>query len=100
MASAPSIDTRVQIDLWEKDKMFDLKMTPYGCVATGDEVGLIEIVKNANTVAGILACAGNEEKGRPEEMTLYEAATGQTRQNMPLENGYIYILHRMYHWKN
>ena len=74
----PSINTRVQIDLWEKDKTFDLRMTPYGCVATGDEVGLIEIVKNANTVAGILACAGNEEKGRPEEMTLYEAATGQT----------------------
>merc|ERR1712196_601640 len=74
----PAIETKVKINSWEKNGSFDLKMTPYGCVATGDEVGLIEIVKNANTVAGILACAGNEEKGRPQEMSLYEAATGQT----------------------
>ena len=73
-----AIDTTPKIASWERKNAFDLNMTPYGCVATGDEVGLIEIVKNANTVAGILACAGNEDKGRPKEMSLYDAATGQT----------------------
>jgi CRP-like cAMP-binding protein len=33
----------------------DMHLTPYGCVATGDFVGLIEVVPDSNTVAGIIA---------------------------------------------
>jgi phosphatidylinositol-4,5-bisphosphate 3-kinase len=33
----------------------DLKLIPYGCVATGDEVGFIEIVLGSDTCAGIQA---------------------------------------------
>ena len=33
----------------------DMHLTPYGCIATGDYVGLIEVVPNSATVAGILS---------------------------------------------
>ena len=31
----------------------DLKLIPYGCVATGDEIGMLEVVTDANTTANI-----------------------------------------------
>eukprot|EP01051_Picozoa_sp_SAG22_P001116 SAG22_NODE_39_length_26283_cov_18.486653_15_plen_489_part_00 len=31
----------------------DLKLIPYGCVATGDEIGMIEVVLDSNTTANI-----------------------------------------------
>lgn len=33
----------------------DMHLTPYGCIATGDSAGLIEVVPDSNTVAGIIA---------------------------------------------
>ena len=31
----------------------DLKLIPYGCVATGDEIGMLEVVMDSNTTANI-----------------------------------------------
>ena len=36
----------------------DLLLKPYGCIATGDEIGMIEVVKNADTTANINKAAG------------------------------------------
>ena len=33
-------------------------LKPYGCIATGDEIGMIEVVKNADTTANINKAAG------------------------------------------
>ena len=44
-------------DLWRAEDL-DLRMSPYGCVATGDEIGMIEVVLNSETTAKITASAG------------------------------------------
>jgi phosphatidylinositol-4,5-bisphosphate 3-kinase catalytic subunit alpha/beta/delta len=38
--------------LWKKEGL-DLCLTPYRCVATGDEMGMIETVLNSETTANI-----------------------------------------------
>ena len=38
--------------LWQANNM-DLRMMPYGCISTGNEVGMIEVVLNAETVCKI-----------------------------------------------
>jgi Phosphatidylinositol 3- and 4-kinase len=38
--------------LW-KENGLDLHLTPYGCIATGDEMGMIEVVLNSDTAANI-----------------------------------------------
>jgi hypothetical protein len=38
--------------IWRTAGM-DLKLIPYGCVATGDEIGMLEVVTDANTTANI-----------------------------------------------
>eukprot|EP00164_Ancoracysta_twista_P011145 GFYU01017067.1.p1 GENE.GFYU01017067.1~~GFYU01017067.1.p1 ORF type:complete len:263 (-),score=85.00 GFYU01017067.1:315-1064(-) len=50
----------------------DLRMTPYGCVATGDEQGMIEVVLNSNTVANITKEAGGGFKGAFREENIFE----------------------------
>ncbi|KAG7273822.1 hypothetical protein CRUP_011114 [Coryphaenoides rupestris] len=35
------------------DEGLDLRMIPYGCLSTGNKMGLIEVVKNADTIANI-----------------------------------------------
>ncbi|CCI49074.1 unnamed protein product [Albugo candida] len=44
---------RVMDDLWQEAGM-DLCLTPYSCIATGVETGLIEVVQNAETLAAIV----------------------------------------------
>jgi hypothetical protein len=48
---------RLMDKLWSGDNL-DLQMSPYGCVATGDEIGMIEVVLNSETTAKITAAAG------------------------------------------
>ena len=48
---------RIMDRLW-KNAGLDLKMNPYGCISTGNRVGLIEVVLNADTIANI-----QKEKG-------------------------------------
>ncbi|XP_013928494.1 PREDICTED: phosphatidylinositol 4,5-bisphosphate 3-kinase catalytic subunit delta isoform-like [Thamnophis sirtalis] len=38
--------------LWKQEGL-DLRMTPYGCLSTGDKMGLIEVVMNSDTIANI-----------------------------------------------
>jgi hypothetical protein len=39
--------------LWYAEDL-DLRMTAYGCVATGDKTGLVEVVLDADTTANIM----------------------------------------------
>ncbi|GIY91475.1 phosphatidylinositol 4,5-bisphosphate 3-kinase catalytic subunit beta isoform [Caerostris extrusa] len=48
---------RIMDRLW-KDEGLDLRMIPYRCMATGNRVGLIEVVPDADTIANI-----QKEKG-------------------------------------
>jgi hypothetical protein len=48
---------RLMDKLWSGAEL-DLQMSPYGCVATGDEIGMIEVVLNSETTAKITAAAG------------------------------------------
>jgi len=43
--------------LWKQEGL-DLKMSPYGCLSSGDGVGMIEVVLNADTTAHICREAG------------------------------------------
>ena len=47
---------RVIDKLWKEQGM-DLGMSPYGCVSTGDELGMLEIVPNSTTLASIASDA-------------------------------------------
>ncbi|TRY82502.1 hypothetical protein DNTS_013819 [Danionella cerebrum] len=38
--------------LWKTEGL-DLRMQPYGCLSTGNKTGLIEVVKNSDTIANI-----------------------------------------------
>uniref|UniRef100_A0AAY4CF52 phosphatidylinositol-4,5-bisphosphate 3-kinase n=1 Tax=Denticeps clupeoides TaxID=299321 RepID=A0AAY4CF52_9TELE len=38
--------------LWKREGL-DLRMVPYGCLSTGNKTGLIEVVKNSDTIANI-----------------------------------------------
>lgn len=38
--------------LWKQEGL-DLRMTPYGCLSTGDKTGLIEVVMRSDTIANI-----------------------------------------------
>jgi Phosphatidylinositol 3- and 4-kinase/Phosphoinositide 3-kinase family, accessory domain (PIK domain)/Phosphoinositide 3-kinase C2 len=48
---------RIMDRIW-KQAGLDLPLTPYGCIATGDELGFIEIVLDSQTMANIQAAAG------------------------------------------
>uniref|UniRef100_A0A0V0JBT1 Phosphatidylinositol 4,5-bisphosphate 3-kinase catalytic subunit alpha isoform n=1 Tax=Schistocephalus solidus TaxID=70667 RepID=A0A0V0JBT1_SCHSO len=43
---------KVMDRIW-KDEGLNLHLTTYGCLATGDEVGLIEVVRNSQTIMSI-----------------------------------------------
>uniref|UniRef100_T1J0V3 Phosphatidylinositol-4,5-bisphosphate 3-kinase n=1 Tax=Strigamia maritima TaxID=126957 RepID=T1J0V3_STRMM len=43
---------RIMDNIWQNEGL-DLRMMPYACLATGKQVGMIEVVHNAKTVMGI-----------------------------------------------
>ena len=43
--------------MWKASGL-DLHMIPYGCIATGDGTGMIEIVLKSDTIAGITKASG------------------------------------------
>ena len=47
-------------------------MIPYGCLSTGDQIGMIEVVLNSNTVAKIQKEKGGGAKGAFDKTTLYQ----------------------------
>jgi hypothetical protein len=48
---------RITDQLWKKNGL-DLHLQPYGCVCLGDNIGMIEVVLNADTIANITASRG------------------------------------------
>jgi phosphatidylinositol-4,5-bisphosphate 3-kinase len=52
--------------LW-KQAGLDLRMNPYGCISTGNRVGLIEVVLDADTIANI-----QKEKGVTKVTATFE----------------------------
>ncbi|XP_073673718.1 phosphatidylinositol 4,5-bisphosphate 3-kinase catalytic subunit beta isoform isoform X1 [Garra rufa] len=47
------------MDLLWKEANLDLRIVPYGCLATGDHSGLIEVVSSADTIANIQKTSSN-----------------------------------------
>ncbi|XP_031732442.1 phosphatidylinositol 4,5-bisphosphate 3-kinase catalytic subunit gamma isoform [Anarrhichthys ocellatus] len=47
------IQTLVLMDSIWQEKALDLNLVPYGCISTGHNIGMIEIVRNAATIAAI-----------------------------------------------
>uniref|UniRef100_A0A3Q1EZR5 Phosphatidylinositol-4,5-bisphosphate 3-kinase, catalytic subunit delta n=1 Tax=Acanthochromis polyacanthus TaxID=80966 RepID=A0A3Q1EZR5_9TELE len=45
-------------NLWKTEGL-DLRMSPYGCLSTGNKMGLIEVVKNSDTIANIQLNSSN-----------------------------------------
>ena len=43
--------------LWKKESL-ELRLSPYGCISTGFEEGMIEVVLNSDTVANITKQSG------------------------------------------
>ncbi|KAK5582911.1 hypothetical protein RB653_004500 [Dictyostelium firmibasis] len=48
---------RLMDKLWQKEGL-DLKLSPYGCISTGDMIGMIEVVLNSETTAKIQKSGG------------------------------------------
>ena len=55
--------------LWKEQGM-DLRMNPYGVLSTGDGIGMIEVVLNSITMAGINREAGGAMKELQKDTTL------------------------------
>uniref|UniRef100_A0AAR2K8K1 Phosphatidylinositol 4,5-bisphosphate 3-kinase catalytic subunit beta isoform n=2 Tax=Pygocentrus nattereri TaxID=42514 RepID=A0AAR2K8K1_PYGNA len=47
------------MDILWKEANLDLRVVPYGCLATGDRTGLIEVVSSADTIANIQKNSSN-----------------------------------------
>uniref|UniRef100_A0A3B5BLF0 phosphatidylinositol 3-kinase n=1 Tax=Stegastes partitus TaxID=144197 RepID=A0A3B5BLF0_9TELE len=47
------IQTLVVMDSIWQEKSLDLNLIPYGCISTGHNIGMIEIVRNAATIAAV-----------------------------------------------
>uniref|UniRef100_A0A667X834 phosphatidylinositol-4,5-bisphosphate 3-kinase n=1 Tax=Myripristis murdjan TaxID=586833 RepID=A0A667X834_9TELE len=47
------------MDMLWKEASLDLRIVPYGCLATGDRAGLIEVVSSADTIANIQLTSSN-----------------------------------------
>ncbi|XP_030589873.1 phosphatidylinositol 4,5-bisphosphate 3-kinase catalytic subunit gamma isoform-like [Archocentrus centrarchus] len=43
--------------IWQ-EKSLDLNLIPYGCISTGQNIGMIEIVRNATTIAAVQRSLG------------------------------------------
>uniref|UniRef100_A0A8C6TB16 Si:rp71-17i16.5 n=1 Tax=Neogobius melanostomus TaxID=47308 RepID=A0A8C6TB16_9GOBI len=52
------IQTLVLMDSIWQDKSLDLNLIPYGCIATGHNIGMIETVRDAVTIAAIQKSRG------------------------------------------
>jgi len=53
--------------LWKAEDMH-LCLSPYGCVCTGDELGMLEVVTNSMTLAGIIQENHKEKSGKNRKL--------------------------------
>ncbi|XP_065886495.1 phosphatidylinositol 4,5-bisphosphate 3-kinase catalytic subunit beta isoform-like [Dysidea avara] len=63
------------MDTFWQQAGLDLRMIPYGCLSTGDQIGMIEVVLNSHTVANIQKKKGGGAKGAFDKTTLYQYLT-------------------------
>ncbi|XP_034028039.1 phosphatidylinositol 4,5-bisphosphate 3-kinase catalytic subunit gamma isoform-like [Thalassophryne amazonica] len=52
------IQTLIVMDSIWQEKSVNLNLVPYGCISTGYNIGMIEIVRNAMTIAAVQRCHG------------------------------------------
>ena len=52
--------------------VLDDRMIPYGCLSTGKDVGVIEIVKRAMTITAIQSCGGTRAAVQLDSSQLYK----------------------------
>jgi len=62
---------RIMDVIWTREGL-DLRMTPYLCLATGSQVGMIEVVQNAKTVYQIQRRAGRLAAVQLDSRTLFK----------------------------
>eukprot|EP01118_Nematostelium_gracile_P005680 TRINITY_DN1805_c0_g1_i3.p1 TRINITY_DN1805_c0_g1~~TRINITY_DN1805_c0_g1_i3.p1 ORF type:complete len:787 (-),score=181.35 TRINITY_DN1805_c0_g1_i3:43-2256(-) len=82
---------RLMDKLW-KEEGLDLKMSPYGCIATGDMEGMIEVVLNSETCASITKMAGGANAAFASD----PFAKWLKEQN-PTEEGYYQAVNNFVH---
>ena len=56
---------KIMNDLWKKEGL-DMQMMIYGCISTGDERGLLEVVLNSSTLGGVLLDATDKDKDKDD----------------------------------
>ncbi|KAJ8265229.1 hypothetical protein COCON_G00143280 [Conger conger] len=70
------IQTLTIMDSIWQEKSLDLNLVPYGCIATGYNIGMIEIVRNAATIATVQRTKGGSS-GAFRNDTLFEWLKGR-----------------------
>ncbi|XP_076805492.1 phosphatidylinositol 4,5-bisphosphate 3-kinase catalytic subunit beta isoform-like isoform X1 [Clavelina lepadiformis] len=70
---------KIMDSLWKSEGL-DLKMIPYGCLATGAASGMIEVVTHSNTIANIQKSKGAKMSSAFRHQTLFEWI-GEKNQN-------------------
>ncbi|PRD35280.1 UNVERIFIED_CONTAM: Pik3ca [Trichonephila clavipes] len=62
---------RIMDSIWQNEGL-DMRMMPYACLATGKEVGMIEVVRNAKTVMNIQRKGGRMAAFQVDSTQLYK----------------------------
>jgi hypothetical protein len=62
---------RIMDKLWKREGL-DLQLAPYGCIATGESVGFIEVVLNSATTAAITKESGGGAKAAFKESPVHD----------------------------
>jgi len=62
---------KIMDKLWKKEGL-DLALAPYGCIATGESVGFIEVVLNSATTANIAKESGGGAKAAFKDSPLHD----------------------------
>ena len=74
--------------IWQKEGL-DLRMIPYGCLATGKNVGMIEVVRNAKTVMAIQKKQDFRAAMQVRTATKYQYLT---LMGLSMRNGFLSVL--------
>ena len=62
--------------IWQKEGL-DLHMNPYSCLATGQNVGMIEVVRDAKTVMQIMTKQGIRDAMQVKSKALHNWVKGK-----------------------
>eukprot|EP00731_Ephydatia_muelleri_P014562 Em0008g282a len=73
-------------NIWQQEGR-DLRLLPYGCVATGHKLGFIEVVRKAETIANIQKNKAQADLGQPEDGQLFHIDFGHFLGNFKVKFG-------------